>query len=75
MTREDDDKLLAEELEALPDRIHEAEEELAALDTELADPAFYAKPEAHVAERTKHRAALAQQVADLYARWEELDSI
>jgi len=64
-----------EELAALPDRIHAEEERLSQLDAELADPAFYGKPQDHVVQRTKARADLAASVAALYARWEELESV
>jgi len=63
-----------EELAALPERIHAVEEELAKLDAELADPSFYGKPQEHVVERTKRRTELADEIAALYARWEELEA-
>jgi len=63
------------ELKVLPDKIHEAEAKLAAIDAELADPAFYGKPEAHVAGRTKARGRLADEIAAMYARWEELEAL
>ena len=62
------------ELEALPDRIATAEEELVRLDAALGDPDFYTKPEAHVREVTARRKELADAVERLYRRWEELDS-
>jgi len=64
-----------QELAALPDRIHDSEAELETIDAELADPGFYARPEAHVKERTARRKELADTMAKLYARWEELESI
>jgi len=64
-----------QELDTLPDRIHEAEAELAKIDGELADAEFYARPHAHVNERTLRRKELADEVATLYARWEELEAI
>ncbi|MEM8885219.1 MAG: ATP-binding cassette domain-containing protein, partial [Planctomycetota bacterium] len=63
------------ELSKLPDRIHAAEAELEALDAELAEPSFYEKPQGHVVERTKKRQELADAVATLYARWEELEAL
>ncbi|MHC4956390.1 MAG: ABC-F family ATP-binding cassette domain-containing protein [Planctomycetota bacterium] len=64
-----------QELADLPDRIAEAEEELGRLDAELADPAFYARPDDHVKRRTKRRTELAEEVGVLYARWEQLEAL
>ena len=63
------------ELDDLPDRLHEAEERLAALDAKLADPAFYGQPERRVKDITAERKQAADEVARLYARWEELEAI
>jgi len=62
-----------QELDSLPDRIHEAEARLAEIDAELADSEFYARSESHVRERTQLRGKLADEVASLYARWEKLE--
>ena len=59
------------ELEGLPDRIAERQDEVARLDRQLADPATYARPD--VAEIVEKRAAAAAELERLYARWEELE--
>ena len=59
------------ELEGLPDRIAEREDEVARLDRQLADPATYTRPD--VAEIVEKRAAAAAELERLYARWEELE--
>jgi len=58
------------ELDGLPDRIAGLEEQLAELDRRLADPAVYARPD--VGEVVARRNELADAVAKLYARWEQL---
>jgi ATP-binding cassette subfamily F protein uup len=63
------------ELEALPDRLHAAEERLAELDGRLSDPGFYTRSEQRVKEVTAERKQLAAEVEGLYARWEELEAL
>jgi len=61
------------ELEALPERITALETELEGIDARLADPATYRRPDAGaVAARRKE---LAQELAALYDRWEELEAL
>ncbi|MHC4451355.1 MAG: ABC-F family ATP-binding cassette domain-containing protein [Planctomycetota bacterium] len=61
------------ELATLPDRIHESEAELARLDEEMSDAGFFEKPGS--VARTKRRSALAEELAKLYARWEQLEAL
>ncbi|MBM3986226.1 MAG: hypothetical protein FJ296_11160 [Planctomycetes bacterium] len=56
-------------------RIPAAEAALAALDARLADPSLYAGPAAERARVQAARAAAADEVARLCARWEELESL
>jgi ATP-binding cassette subfamily F protein uup len=64
------------ELVALPAKIEVAEAELATVDEGLGDPALY---EAENAQRfdelTKRRQQLPDELAVLYARWEELEAV
>lgn len=64
------------ELAELPKQIEAAEEELAKVDEGLGDPSLY---EAQNAQRfdelTKRRKELPDELAALYARWEELEAI
>ncbi|MCK6460804.1 MAG: ATP-binding cassette domain-containing protein, partial [Planctomycetes bacterium] len=60
-----------QELQGLPDAIAEAEKRLAALDAQLGDPGLYATADAKRVAR--ERAEAADEVARLYARWEELE--
>ncbi len=64
------------ELAALPAKIEVAEAELATVDEGLGDPALY---EAENAQRfdelTKRRQQLPDELAVLYARWEELEAV
>jgi ATP-binding cassette subfamily F protein uup len=62
------------ELEALPGEIAAAEEELMAIDRELADPTLYAGPETRVRDLTTRRKELADRIESLYSRWEELEA-
>jgi ATP-binding cassette subfamily F protein uup len=63
------------ELDQLEARIAAVEAEIAAQDAQLADPKLYSGPAPRVIEVRQRRAALAGELATLYARWEELESL
>ena len=63
------------ELEKLPARIEEAETALGSIDARLADPALYGGQAEELAELTRQRTAAQSQLDELYARWEQLESI
>jgi ATP-binding cassette subfamily F protein uup len=65
-----------QELEALPDRIAAAEAALRAVDDGLMDPAVYsAAGRDRFDLLTQQRQQLPTQIQQLYARWEELETI
>ncbi|MBL8753966.1 MAG: ATP-binding cassette domain-containing protein [Planctomycetes bacterium] len=65
-----------QELAELPAKIETAERELAAVDQGLLDPAVYtAAGRTRFDELTKQRQVLPPKIAQLYARWEELEAI
>ncbi|MFN3240874.1 MAG: ABC-F family ATP-binding cassette domain-containing protein [Planctomycetota bacterium] len=64
------------ELAELPQRIEAAEAELASVDEQLGDPGLYeGKNAERFDELTKRRKALPDELAALYARWEQLEAI
>ncbi len=63
------------ELEALPARIEEAEAALDEIRTTLADPALYRDGGADVADLRGRMEGAESDLAVLYARWEELETI
>ncbi|MEZ5458571.1 MAG: ATP-binding cassette domain-containing protein [Steroidobacteraceae bacterium] len=63
------------ELEQLPARIEALEADKSALEAEVADPAFYARPHAEVSTALARLAALGTEVDAAYARWSELDAV
>ena len=63
------------ELDALPARIEELETALRDLHATMADPAFYRRDKAEIAEAKARLEALEAQQATAYARWEELDAL
>jgi len=63
------------ELEELPTLLEKAEGELAAQDARLADPELYGGPLAERRAVEAARADAARRVAELYARWEELEGL
>jgi len=65
----------ARELGLVEARIPAAEAALATLDARLADPALYAGPAVERERVQAARAAAADEVARLYARWEQLESL
>jgi ATP-binding cassette subfamily F protein uup len=63
------------ELEALPDRIAALETEQEHIHQTLADPAYYRTAGESVAQLTQRLAQVELELAGLYRRWEELESI
>ena len=63
------------ELEALEARIAEVEGSISSVDVRLADPALYTGPRADLDAIHANRAALDVELAALYERWEELESL
>ena len=64
-----------QELEALPVRIEELEAEQTGLHAEMADPAFFKQEAEVIAAANRRLAELEQDLAETYARWEELESM
>jgi ATP-binding cassette subfamily F protein uup len=62
------------ELEALPGRIDALEAEQRALGDRIAHQDFYKESAASIAEALERVQQLEREVADLYARWDALDS-
>jgi ATP-binding cassette subfamily F protein uup len=65
----------ARELEALPERISVLEMEQETLHRTLADPAYYRSAGGAVATTTARLAQVEADLAQAYARWEELESV
>jgi ATP-binding cassette subfamily F protein uup len=63
------------ELEELPPRIEQYEQELARLHQALADPALYQKPGREIAKVKAELESLQSQLDAAYARWEVLEAI
>jgi ATP-binding cassette subfamily F protein uup len=64
-----------QELEALPGLIEELEAARQALHQAMADPMFYRKEGAEIAETKAKLEALESELATAYARWEALETI
>lgn len=62
------------ELEALPGLIESLEAELAGLEATMADPSFYKRDKAEIGETASRADAIRGNLAESYARWEELES-
>ena len=62
------------EYEALIERISAGEQRIAALDARLADPALWSGPRAASREVEAERLERGRELAELYLRWEELES-
>ena len=60
------------ELEQLPGKIEELEQEQARLHEQMADPAFFRKPPADIAKGTQRVEELGTELSRLYDRWTEL---
>ena len=65
---------LQRELEALPAEIERLETALAAIHTQMADPAFYQSPAAEIAAVSTRAAALQADLEAAFRRWEELEA-
>jgi len=63
------------ELEALPERIAALEQEQATLHATMADPEFYKRAAAGVAQVNSRLAELELELTSAYLRWEELESL
>jgi ATP-binding cassette subfamily F protein uup len=63
------------ELETLPDKIAELEEEQERLHKTLADPEFYKTAGGEVAVLNARLGALELELAEAYRRWEELEAL
>jgi ATP-binding cassette subfamily F protein uup len=63
------------ELDALPARIETLEKDLASLHQTMADPAFYQQDRLAIVEAKARLEELEQQLRDVYARWEHLESL
>ena len=64
-----------QELEALPGQIEELEAARQALHQAMADPAFYRKDGAEIAETKAELEALERELATAYTRWEALEEM
>ncbi len=62
------------ELDQLPERIDALESEIAKLHEVMADPVFYQGGGEEIAAKSSLLQQLQQDLADAYARWEELES-
>jgi len=62
------------ELEGLPEQIAMLEAEQAELHASMADPSFFKQDGAAIAAATANLQALEARLAELYARWESLES-
>ncbi|MFO1425933.1 MAG: hypothetical protein U1F11_02960 [Steroidobacteraceae bacterium] len=62
------------EFEALPAQIEALEVEKGALEAQVAEPSFYAKPAGEVREALARLAALGERIEQGYARWAELEA-
>jgi ATP-binding cassette subfamily F protein uup len=63
------------ELESLPARIAKLDVEIAALHAEMANPEFYQQPPQTIAKKSTQLKDFDQQLAAVYARWEELEQL
>lgn len=63
------------ELSQLPGAIERLEAEQAALQTQIADPAFYKQDPESIAESMGRLKVLEQALEESYARWDELEAI
>lgn len=62
------------ELESLPGKIEQAEADRENLHTAMASPGFYQQDSAAITSAVAQLAKIDEQLAQLYARWEELES-
>lgn len=64
---------LERELKQLPGKIENAEQSVAELEGQVADPGFYGRDQEQIEGVFKELARLQEQLQGLYARWEELE--
>lgn len=64
-----------QELEKLPARIETLESEIGKVHTTMADPAFYQKDGAAIAEQQAVLKKLEGELAEAYSRWEQLEQL
>jgi ATP-binding cassette subfamily F protein uup len=62
------------EFDALPAKIDALETEHRTLGATIADPAFYKQPAATITAALERNTAIERELAELYARWDALDS-
>ncbi len=62
-----------DELKKLPKKIEKMEQQQAKLTEKISSPGFYQQESAVIKETQKQLQDLEQQIASLYARWEELE--
>ena len=62
------------ELDALPARIEELEAEQASFQTAMGDASFFKRSPDEIAADTARSGEIAEELATLYARWEELEA-
>jgi ABC transport system ATP-binding/permease protein len=65
----------ARELEKIPARIEQLEVEQTEIHETMADPSFYKRDRAEIAEATGRVTVIEEELASLLSRWEELESI
>jgi ATP-binding cassette subfamily F protein uup len=63
------------ELDELPGKIERWETDIAALHEQMAAPAFYQQPREKIAAEQARLETLGQQLANAFARWEELEQL
>jgi len=68
-------ELQKRELAELPPRIENLEAEIQRLTAEMARPAFYQQDSAEIARQAERLAALQDELAQAYIKWEELESL
>ena len=62
------------ELDSLPERIEVFEAEQERLQAEVSHPEFYKEPAENIRKTLARLEDLQQEIANAYARWDELDS-
>src|SRR5690606_39174064 len=63
------------ELKSIESKIEAAEADLAAVEVKLADPSLYTERMDIVPTLVAEQAAIKERINELYARWEELETI
>jgi ATP-binding cassette subfamily F protein uup len=66
---------LQRELEGLPHRIEELEQEIARLSEEQGKPEFYARNHVEIAQHHQRLSAVQSELDAAYERWQELESM